>query len=216
VKVGYKKDFFYVKDLRIIKNVDLKDMTIIDNSVLSFAYHLDNGIPIVPFTNDMNDKELVFLTYYLSSISSAEDLRIPNKNNFKMNFFLNAAVVESREEKIAQNETSKTTNSQTNTFELKVCVVSEKDENEQTTQTHPGGFAINICPVISEEDTNNNQEMEIKAKSSKALTQANPPGVNRLLVPFGRNDKKRKSVVQDQLFSNLDDLKKNINFLFKK
>lgn len=41
---------FYVKDLKIVEDLyDLKDVVIIDNSVLSFAYHLDNGIPISPF-----------------------------------------------------------------------------------------------------------------------------------------------------------------------
>ena len=38
---------FYIKDLRIFEDVSLSDMVIIDNSVLSFAFHLNNGIPIL-------------------------------------------------------------------------------------------------------------------------------------------------------------------------
>ena len=41
-----------MKDLRIIANRSLKDMVIVDNAVYSFAFQLDNGIPIVPFYSD--------------------------------------------------------------------------------------------------------------------------------------------------------------------
>ena len=47
---------FYVKDLDIFNEYyDLKDIIIVDNSVLSFAFHLHNGIPIVPYYDE--DKE---------------------------------------------------------------------------------------------------------------------------------------------------------------
>jgi CTD small phosphatase-like protein 2 len=39
----------YVKDLRIIGDRALEDMLIVDNSIISFAYQLDNGIPICGF-----------------------------------------------------------------------------------------------------------------------------------------------------------------------
>ena len=37
---------FFIKDLRIISNKDLKDIVIIDNLVHSFGLQLENGIPI--------------------------------------------------------------------------------------------------------------------------------------------------------------------------
>jgi len=40
----------YVKELRIISDRDLKDTVIVDNSIVSFAYNLSNGIPIASFT----------------------------------------------------------------------------------------------------------------------------------------------------------------------
>jgi len=40
----------YVKDLSIISDRDLKDVVIVDNSIVSFAYNLSNGIPIASFT----------------------------------------------------------------------------------------------------------------------------------------------------------------------
>lgn len=39
----------YVKDLRIIKDRNLKDVVLVDNSTVSFAFNLDNGIPIRAF-----------------------------------------------------------------------------------------------------------------------------------------------------------------------
>ena len=57
---------FYIKDLNIFdKYYDLKNIVLIDNSVLSFAYHLDNGIPIVPYYDADEDGELEILACYL-------------------------------------------------------------------------------------------------------------------------------------------------------
>lgn len=51
----------YIKDLRIIKNRNLKDIVIIDNAVYSFGFQLDNGIPILPFYDDKSDEEMLHL-----------------------------------------------------------------------------------------------------------------------------------------------------------
>jgi Dullard-like phosphatase family protein len=83
---------FYVKDLDILKKYhNLKDCVIIDNSVLSFAYHLNNGIPIIPYYDTKNDSELIILAYYLSFISNDNDLRKSNKKHLKLKLFLEEA-----------------------------------------------------------------------------------------------------------------------------
>jgi len=38
-----------VKDLRIIEDRDAANMIIVDNSIISFAWNLENGIPISSF-----------------------------------------------------------------------------------------------------------------------------------------------------------------------
>lgn len=43
-------------------------MLIVDNYVFSFAFHLENGIPIVPFFGDKEDAEMVKVIRYLSHI----------------------------------------------------------------------------------------------------------------------------------------------------
>lgn len=88
VDVKLSGDTIYVKDLRVIKNVQMKDMIIIDNSVMSFAFQLENGIPILPYYDNPEDTELNFLTNYLKNVAKAEDLREENKARFRMAYFL--------------------------------------------------------------------------------------------------------------------------------
>jgi len=80
--------YIYIKDLRVIKNVKPKNMVIIDNSVLSFSFDLDNGIPILPFYDNSQDNELMFLKNYLIKISAFPDIRIINRHALKLNYFL--------------------------------------------------------------------------------------------------------------------------------
>lgn len=92
---------FYVKDLDIFKdNYDLKDIIMIDNSILSFAYHLNNGIPVVPFYDSTEDSELPLLSFYLLSISSYKDLREANKEHINMEYFFS----NNKNEKYAPNK----------------------------------------------------------------------------------------------------------------
>ena len=73
-----------VKDLRIIENRNMKDMLIIDNSCLSFAFNINNGVPILPFFDNEEDEELKHLTYYLNRLldQSVVDVRDQNIQAF--------------------------------------------------------------------------------------------------------------------------------------
>jgi CTD small phosphatase-like protein 2 len=77
-------DGVHIKDLRIITNRKLEDMIIVDNAAYSFAYQLENGIPIISWYDDLEDTELMDLAHYLSSISSVKDVRIPNRHTFHL------------------------------------------------------------------------------------------------------------------------------------
>lgn len=63
-------------------------MIIVDNAVYSFGYQLNNGIPIIPFydchTTNLQDEELVHLTYYINCIVESEDVRVQNKQAFQL------------------------------------------------------------------------------------------------------------------------------------
>jgi len=77
----------YIKDLRIFANRNLKDIIIVDNAAYSFAYQLDNGIPIVSWHDDPNDKELFNLTDYTKALSQVEDIRDVNEQTFHLRSF---------------------------------------------------------------------------------------------------------------------------------
>ena len=55
-QIKVENQIYYIKDLRVFKNISLDDIVIIDNSVLSFAFHLDNGIPILPYYSGSDEK----------------------------------------------------------------------------------------------------------------------------------------------------------------
>ena len=79
-------DAFTVKDLRIFKNVDLKKIVLLDNSMYSFAAQINNGILINSFINDKEDNELFnALNYLVNFILPAKDVREVNEQfyNFR-------------------------------------------------------------------------------------------------------------------------------------
>ncbi len=48
----------------------------VDNSIVSFAFNLDNGVPISAFTRQQpHDEELLYLVSYLEEVYSFEDVR---------------------------------------------------------------------------------------------------------------------------------------------
>jgi CTD small phosphatase-like protein 2 len=64
----------YVKDLRIIQDRSLKEIILVDNSIVSFAFNMDNGIPIKGYSREKNDEELLYMVSYLEEIYSFPDV----------------------------------------------------------------------------------------------------------------------------------------------
>ena len=77
----------YIKDLRIFANRSLKDLIIVDNAAYSFAYQLDNGIPIVSWHDDPYDEELYNLMDYVKALAVADDVRDINEQTFHLRTF---------------------------------------------------------------------------------------------------------------------------------
>lgn len=79
------KNGMFIKDLRIIKNRELKNMVLIDNLAHSFGLQIENGIPILEFQNDKKDRELKYLFDYLMQALYVDDLRAFNRKNLRLN-----------------------------------------------------------------------------------------------------------------------------------
>jgi len=76
-------DLVRVKNLRILKNIPLKDIVLVDNNMHSFALKLDNGILINSFFCDKKDDELdIVLSYLIEFILPANDVRNANEQFF--------------------------------------------------------------------------------------------------------------------------------------
>lgn len=63
------KNGFFIKDLRIITDLDLNKTLFVDNLVHSFGLQIDNGIPILEWNDNVDDLELKYLLEYLVDAS---------------------------------------------------------------------------------------------------------------------------------------------------
>lgn len=77
---------FNVKDLRVLGR-DLSKVVIVDNCAISFAYQLENGVPILSWYSDIEDRELQKLMIYLKMAQKAEDVRKLNRKTFNLRSF---------------------------------------------------------------------------------------------------------------------------------
>jgi RNA polymerase II subunit A small phosphatase-like protein len=64
----------YLKDIKIIQK-DLKDVIIIDNNPVSYVMNQDNGLPILTWYDDLNDRELINFIPLLKYLSTEDDVR---------------------------------------------------------------------------------------------------------------------------------------------
>ena len=77
----------FVKDLRIFADRKLENLILVDNALYSFGYQIENGVPIIPFYDNKQDKELLSLKLYLESMRFVKDIREINKKNFKFHLY---------------------------------------------------------------------------------------------------------------------------------
>ena len=174
---------FYVKDLDILNEYyDLKDIVIIDNSVLSFAFHLHNGIPIVPYYDEDKDGSLYVVGLYLIHIFPQNDLREANKTQINLDSFLEEAKrqkeeeenniidEESGDEEQEEKENKSEDDSKKNLFEIK------KGEATNRTFKDNRNFAFTIKKKTLFDNVQQNRR-----RQSQDFTQKNLISQSRLL-----------------------------------
>lgn len=79
-------DFNFLKDLSVV-NRELHKTIIVDNSPQAFGYHLDNGVPIDTWTDDVHDTQLLWLIEVLDDslhelYSASGDVRRTLRRHF--------------------------------------------------------------------------------------------------------------------------------------
>jgi CTD small phosphatase-like protein 2 len=80
---------FFVKDLDVFIDREKENIVIVDNSIMSFAFDLDNGVPIQSFMgNEEEDKELLFLISFLEEAFYTQDVRPSIREAFKLSYLM--------------------------------------------------------------------------------------------------------------------------------
>ena len=205
---------FYVKDLDIFNEAhDLKDIVIIDNSVLSFIYHLENGIPIVPYYNEDKDGALYVVGLYLVHIYKEDDLREANKKYIKLDNFLKEAKERNDENSTINEESISVENS--NNININVNNNKESSNKNNT----PINIDINIKDIDKAEKGSqkcssyrrNSQCLSIK-NDTKSPHQKKLISQSKLMnMYYSINDKYKSSQSSKNIFEDVNKDKRNFS-----
>lgn len=87
-QIKVDNQIYYIKDLRVFKNISLDDIVIIDNSVLSFAFHLDNGIPILPYYRGNDEIEMKSLVKLMDNLADVPQIKTKLRSLMKLYKFI--------------------------------------------------------------------------------------------------------------------------------
>ena len=78
-------------------------MILVDNAAYSYAFQLDNAIPILPYYKGKNDFELKALQGYIQSMLLAKDVREINRKTFKLHKYREHDTVEKLVKELYEN-----------------------------------------------------------------------------------------------------------------
>lgn len=210
----------YVKDLRVIRNVPLSNMIIVDNSVLSFAFQLDNGIPILPFYSNKDDIEMSFLKNYLVKLSKYDDVKEQNSLTFNLHQVLKEAVLGSPEQsqstqnlscvnnerKVSSQETIRPSlfNEKRNAFNDKTTFINQNTQKKvnKINKTPPTSNTQNVSNNIisSFVPPERNPDLDFSFSEKKRVTEEDEMKKANIL--------RRKSRVQVHLFETMEKARK--------
>ena len=138
----------YIKDLNKLGR-DLKDVIIVDNSPLSYSFNKENGIPILTWFSDKNDKELDYLLPILEFLSGVNDVR-----NYIKDIVINDMINYVNAISIIQNYAEMNKSKQCQKYIDEIIANLNKYEEQENVKNEN---SINNNEIKDNTNTNNNQ-----------------------------------------------------------
>ena len=138
----------YIKDLNKLGR-DLKDVIIVDNSPLSYSFNKENGIPILTWFSDKNDKELDYLLPILEFLSGVNDVR-----NYIKDIVINDMINYVNAINIIQNYAEMNKSKQCQKYIDEIIANLNKYEEQENVKNEN---SINNNEIKDNTNTNNNQ-----------------------------------------------------------
>ena len=135
----------YIKDLKKL-NRNLKDLIIVDNSPLAYAFDIDNGLPIKTWYEDKDDVELSKIIKILEFLAKTKDVRKYIKKFVKeneiiyedaMNYIKN---FENKNKTINNNINNNLNNNNTNSFVSKTNVTNNANNTSNNDYNSSNNF----------------------------------------------------------------------------
>jgi len=184
----------FVKDLKNLGR-DLKDIIIVDNSPLSYSFHPENGLPILSWFEDKNDRELYNIIPLLIFLSGVKDVR-----EYIPKLVVENAISYIEVEKLFKN----------NNFDYKKLKNNIKNRNiKNINNNKPNKNNINNPSKNTNDMDNQNQEKQNNSKEYNIniqIVQNNINNINNILEEKNNKDLKNK-LIKYLSISNNDNLK---------
>ena len=177
----------FIKDLKRL-NRNLKDVIIVDNSPLAFAFDSENGLPITSWFDDPVDKELVDIQPLLEFLSNTPDVRKYIKKFVKnnvINYELAHNII--RENKKNKNENDNSIKNEIN--DINNIHIIDKDLNKDNNEEK------------DEEKNNANNSLNTNKMKGKLL--------NNFLIKESNNISNLINDTLKNINNNLEKIKKN-------
>ena len=155
----------YIKDLKKC-NRSLKDLIIVDNSPIAYTFDSDNGLPILTWTDDPDDRELMKLLPNLEFLSKVKDVRIFTKifvDNNKI-LYRDAMEIIKKEDLIdkkffnVKNDGNKDNNTTCNEYTPNIKVLQKENM---------GDSSLKEVKIIKKEEANVNINVNVNINNVK-------------------------------------------------
>ncbi len=186
----------YIKELKKL-NRNLKDLIIVDNSPLAYAFDSDNGLPIKTWYEDKKDNELEKIFPILEFLSKTKDVRM-YINKFVKN---NEIIYDTANELIKNiNEKNKTNNNNIiNNINNNNNIITNDNKDEIERKAISVNININIKSKVKNNEINiNNNDNIDNNNNNNSYNNKGVQNINMNKVVNKDKDNKNKKINERQ------------------